>query len=101
MFISPGDVGTVIVVLVSAGIVALVMAGLLGRSVAADSKALRSALRSLGAGPANGARRAAAAGPPPRLATPEMAGLSPELAAPSTRLAGAGRRGTAPRPAPP
>ena len=87
MFISPDDVGTVIVVLVSAGIVALVMAGLLGRSVAADSKALRSALRSLGAGPANGARRAAAAGPPPRLATSEMADLSRELAATSMRLA--------------
>src|SRR5260370_5085014 len=87
MFISPGDVGTVIVVLVSAGIVALVMAGLLGRSVAADSKALRSALRSLGAGRANGARRAAAAGPPPRLATSEMADLSHELAATSMRLA--------------
>ncbi|HKB31025.1 MAG TPA: HAMP domain-containing sensor histidine kinase, partial [Streptosporangiaceae bacterium] len=87
MFISPDDVGTVIVVLVSAGIVALVMAGLLGRSVAADSKALRSALRSLGAGPANGARRPAAAGPPPKLATSEMADLSRELAATSMRLA--------------
>src|SRR5260370_18220330 len=100
MFISPDDFGAVIVVLVSAGIVALVMAGLLGRSVAADSKALRSALRSLGAGPANGARRPAAAGPPPKLATSEMADLSRELAATTMRLAEPPERERAPERSP-
>ena len=48
MFISQADFGTVLVICVSAGVVALTMAALLGRSVAADSKALRSALRVLG-----------------------------------------------------
>jgi signal transduction histidine kinase len=86
MFISPDDFGTVIVVLVSAGIIALVMAALLGRSVAADSKALRSALRMLGARPDDVGKRAAAR-PAPRLATSEMAELSRELAATSMRLA--------------
>ncbi len=85
MFISPDDFGTVIVVLVSAGIIALVMAGLLGRSVAADSNALRSALRMLGTGPDMSKRTAAR--PEPRLATSEMAELSRELAATSMRLA--------------
>ena len=51
MFISTADFGTVLLVCASAGIVALVMAALLGRSVAADSKALRSALRTLGNSP--------------------------------------------------
>ncbi|HUK68425.1 MAG TPA: HAMP domain-containing sensor histidine kinase [Streptosporangiaceae bacterium] len=87
MFISQADFGTVLVICVSAGVVALTMAALLGRSVAADSKALRSALRVLGRNPEHITRRPA--GPPsaPRLATAEMAELSRELAATSTRLA--------------
>jgi signal transduction histidine kinase len=86
MFISQDDFGTVLVVLVSAGMVALVMAALLGRSVAADSKALRSALRMLGNSPDQGGRRAAPHAAP-RLATAEMAELSRELATTSMRLA--------------
>jgi signal transduction histidine kinase len=85
MFISRDDFGTVLVVLVSAGLVALVMAALLGRSVAADSKALRSALRTLGSSPDQA--RKAAPSPAPRLATSEMAELSRELATTSMRLA--------------
>ncbi len=87
MFISPDDFGTVLVVLVSAGVIALFMATLLGRSVTADSKALRSALRLLGSSPDHAGRRAAASRPTPRLATAEMAELSRELAATSSRLA--------------
>jgi signal transduction histidine kinase len=87
MFISAADFGTVLLVCASAGIVALVMAALLGRSVAADSKALRSALRTLGNSPDESSGRRAATRPAPRLATAEMAELSHELAATSTRLA--------------
>ncbi len=86
MFISKDDFGTVLLVCASAGMVALVMAALLGRTVAADSKALRSALRTLGSSPDHASRRTAAARPAPRLATSEMAELSRELAATSTRL---------------
>jgi signal transduction histidine kinase len=87
MFISQDDFGTVLVVLVSAGMIALVMAALLGRSVAADSKALRSALRMLGSSPDNATGRGGTSRPAPRLATSEMAELSRELATTSMRLA--------------
>jgi len=87
MFISQADFGTVLVVCVSAGMVALTMAALLGRSVAADSKALRSALRALGSNPDHISRRTTGTDSAPRLATSEMASLSRELAATSMRLA--------------
>ena len=64
MFISQDDFGTVLVVLVSAGVIALFMAALLGRSVTADSKALRSALRTARQQPGPG--RQAGGGIPPR-----------------------------------
>jgi signal transduction histidine kinase len=86
MFISQADYGTVLMISVSAGLVVLTMAALLGRSIAADSKALRSALRSLGNDPEM-ARRKANTGPQPRLATSELDALSRELAATSMRLA--------------
>ncbi len=86
MFISQADYGTVLLISVCAGLVALTMAGLLGRSIAADSKALRSTLRSLGSDPEM-IRRKANTGPQPRLATSEMDALSRELAATSMRLA--------------
>lgn len=87
MFISQQDFGTVLVVCVSAGIVALTMAALLGRSIAADSNALRSALRALGGDPQAAAEQTGDRQGASRLATAEMTELSRELAATSARLA--------------
>jgi signal transduction histidine kinase len=99
MYVSRHDFGVVLVVCVAAGIVALAMAVPLARSVTADSRALRAALRTLGdedlvymppitpgtarhaaptqSGPYSGAG----------LATAELDELSRELASTAARLA--------------
>ena len=96
MFISRKDFGTILAVCASAGIVALTMAALLSRNVAADSNALRSALRVLGRDPAVVAGQAFGDGNAAQLSTAEMAAqlstaemraLSNELATTSMRLA--------------
>ncbi len=48
MFLSEHDFGVMLVVCIAAGVVALIMAIPLARSVTADSRALRSAMRALG-----------------------------------------------------
>jgi signal transduction histidine kinase len=80
------DFVPVLMISACAGLVALMMAGLLGRSVAADSKALRSALRSLGNDPEM-VRRQNATAQAAKLATSEMGALSRELEATTMRLA--------------
>ena len=80
------DFGPVLMISACAGLVSLMMAGLLGRSVAADSKALRSALRTLGNDPEN-IRRPGPSSQVSRLATSEMGALSRELEATTLRLA--------------
>ncbi len=87
MFIAQEDFGTLLVVCVAAGIVALTMAALLSRSVAADSKALRSALRTLRTDPEAVAEQAVGHSQVAQLATAEMRALSDELATTSMRLA--------------
>ncbi|MBW8804161.1 MAG: HAMP domain-containing histidine kinase [Catenulisporales bacterium] len=85
MFISSHDAGVVLIVSLSGAVVTLVLASLLGRSLASDSRTLSSALQALGDGdeavPPPG--RAAAE---PALATGELAALSRELAATSIKL---------------
>jgi signal transduction histidine kinase len=97
MFLSRHDFGVVLVVCVAAGLVALAMSILLARSVSADSRALRAALRALGGEDASsthsseldgrrhrsGAATATGAG----LATAELDDLSRELTATAARLA--------------
>src|SRR4051812_27910073 len=85
MFISSHDAGVVLVVSLSGAFVTLVLAFLLGRSLASDSRTLSSALQALGDGEPPVARRARAAGEP-TLATAELAALSRELAATSAKL---------------
>jgi signal transduction histidine kinase len=85
MFISSHDAGVVLVVSLSGAFVTLVLAFLLGRSLADDSRALSSALQALGDGERSAPRRAADAAEPP-LATRELAALSRELAATSAKL---------------
>ncbi|MGV9316470.1 sensor histidine kinase [Streptomyces sp. NPDC003691] len=79
MFLSPHDLTVVTTVVAMAAVVSLVTAVLLGRRVAAGSRALAVAARSFGEGGAF----AAPDGP----ATAELDALSRELAATSTRLA--------------
>lgn len=103
MFLSQHDFGVALVVCISAGLVALAMAIPLARSVTADSRALRNAMRALGdedheldyAPPGIGGRHAAP-GPavtdrdrtgPISLATAELDDLSRELATTAARLA--------------
>ncbi|NUR60329.1 MAG: HAMP domain-containing histidine kinase [Catenulispora sp.] len=86
MFISSHDAGVVLVVSLSGALVTLVLAFLLGRSLADDSRALSSALQALGdGGPPSGHRGPAATAP--ALATGELAALSRELAATGAKLA--------------
>jgi signal transduction histidine kinase len=80
------DFGPVLMISACAGLVSLMMAGLLGRSIAADSKALRSALRSLGSDPEL-IRRQNPTAQAAKLATSEMGALSRELEATTMRLA--------------
>lgn len=92
MFISRKDFGILLVVCASAGIVALSMAALLGRSIAADSLALRSALRALGSRPEAAAEETSRHDQTSQLATAEMRVLSRELATTSMRLAESRKR---------
>ncbi|GAA2011689.1 HAMP domain-containing sensor histidine kinase [Catenulispora yoronensis] len=86
MFISSHDAGVVLVVSLSGALVTLVLAFLLSRSLADDSKALSSALQALGDGePLTGRHGPADAAP--ALATGELAALSRELAATGAKLA--------------
>jgi signal transduction histidine kinase len=99
MFLSKHDFGVALVVCIAAGLVALAMAIPLARSVTADSRALRNAMRALGDEgrefefPARGAGRHAAPGSAPEranpvsLATAELDDLSRELATTASRLA--------------
>ena len=101
MFLDRHDFGVVFVVCVASGLVALAMAIPLARSVTADSRALRNAMRALGdedleyelASSLRGAGRHAAPGSvlersgPAPLATAELDGLSRELATTAARLA--------------
>ena len=93
MFLSQHDFGVVLVVCVAAGLVALTMAVPLARGVTADSRALRTALRSLGEEPAyspipSGSARHAAPSPPATgMATAELDELSRELSSTAARLA--------------
>ncbi len=100
MFLSKHDFGVALVVCIAAGVVALAMAIPLARSVTADSRALRNAMRALGDEgqefdfPSRAAGRHAAPGPsfhdrsaPVSLATAELDGLSRELATTAARLA--------------
>jgi len=80
MFLSPHDLGVVVMVCVIAGVVAFAFSWLLGRQIASGGAALRQAARSLGDEP--GQFRA----PGLPLAT-EFAALSSELADTSARLA--------------
>jgi len=100
MFLSKHDFGVALVVCIAAGVVALAMAIPLARSVTADSRALRNAMRALGdegqdfeftsraagrhAAPGNSAADRAN---PVSLATAELDGLSRELATTASRLA--------------
>jgi signal transduction histidine kinase len=103
MFLSRHDFWVMLVVCLAAGVVALAMAVPLARSVTADSRALRAALRSLGDedalfSPSSGTARHAAPTPVGALphgaadrgaglATAELDELSRELAATAARLA--------------
>ncbi|HZU58839.1 MAG TPA: HAMP domain-containing sensor histidine kinase [Actinocrinis sp.] len=99
MFLSKHDFGVALVVCIAAGVVALAMAIPLARSVTADSRALRNAMRALGDEgsdfdfPSSRAGRHAAPGPLPEragpvsLATAELDDLSRELAITAARLA--------------
>ncbi len=87
MFISEEDFGTVLVVCVSAGVVALTMAAPLGRGIAADSKALRSALQVLGSERELAAEVTRHQQRASQLATAEMRALGDELTTTSARLA--------------
>jgi signal transduction histidine kinase len=100
MFLSKHDFGVALVVCIAAGLVALAMAIPLARSVTADSRALRNAMRALGDEgqefdfpSRGGAGRHAAPGPgldrtnPGSLATAELDDLSRELATTAARLA--------------
>ncbi|MGH3415767.1 MAG: sensor histidine kinase [Actinocrinis sp.] len=106
MFLSEHDFGVMLVVCIAAGVVALIMAIPLARSVTADSRALRNAMRALGdresefepydVGPraagrhaaqgGHGGPAAASHGPVP-LATAELDELNRELALTAARLA--------------
>jgi signal transduction histidine kinase len=79
MFLSPHDLGVVVMVCVVAGAVAVGFGCLLGRQVAAGSLALRRAARSLGD---DGGGYCSPAGP----MAAELAALSRELAATSQKL---------------
>ena len=98
MFLSKHDFGVALVVCIAAGVVALAMAVPLARSVTADSRALRNAMRALGDEgqefefASRGAGRHAAPSAadranPVSLATAELDGLSRELATTASRLA--------------
>jgi signal transduction histidine kinase len=99
MFLSSHDFGVALVVCIAAGLVALAMAIPLARSVTADSRALRNAMRALGdqgdefAYAGRGSGRHAAPGPaaerqtPVPLATAELDDLRRELTVTATRLA--------------
>ena len=93
MFISTADFGTVLLVCASAGIVALVMAALLGeRRRRQQGLAVRVAYARQQ--PRRNLREQGGTPPCARLATAEMAELSRELAATSMRLAESSRTGT-------
>ena len=79
MFISPHDLGVVVMVCIVAAVVAVGFGGLLGRQLEASSRALRQAARSLG--DQDGDYRSPA-GP----MTAELAALSHELAVTAERL---------------
>jgi signal transduction histidine kinase len=79
MFVSPHDLGVVVMVCLVAAVIAAGFGCLLGRQVEADSRALRQAARSLG-DQADGYR--SPAGP----LTAELAALSRELAVTSEKL---------------
>jgi signal transduction histidine kinase len=83
MFLSSHDAGVSVIVSLSGAAVTLALASLLGRSVAHDSRTLRSALQALG-------QDESAAGPAPRgraLVTGELAELDRELRATRAKLA--------------
>ena len=80
MFLSQHDFGVVVMVCVTAGLVASAFSWLLGRQVASGSAALRQAARSLGDEPGQFL-------PPGRPLATEFAVLSQELADTSARLA--------------
>jgi signal transduction histidine kinase len=86
MFISDHDAGVVLIVSLSGAFVTLVLAYLLGRSLALDSATLRSALRALGDDDGESAPHPQPAAEP-ALVTGELAALSRELQATSAKLA--------------
>ena len=96
MFLSRHDAGVVLVVCLSGAAVTLALSFLLGRTLAADSRTLRAALRELGEGqdsdaPPRGGlaqqTKGPTKGPAKGLATGELAELSRELAVTSMKLA--------------
>ena len=85
MFLSPHDLGVVVMVCVIAGVVASAFSWLLGRQVTSDSAALRRAARSLG-------DEAGRFQPPALPLAAEFAALSTELADTSAKLAASRER---------
>ena len=86
MFLSPHDLGVVLVVSLVAGAVALVAGLAVGRLVMAETDRLQDAARRLADGTAD---------EPPRLATSELAALGDELAQSARRLGESRRRAAA------
>jgi signal transduction histidine kinase len=84
MFISPDDFGTVLIVCATSGIVAAAMALLLAQAMIADSRMLRTAVRTLGTGRGT---RTEGHRTGRKAATSEMGELSRELSLTSARLA--------------
>ncbi|MEB0203422.1 MULTISPECIES: HAMP domain-containing sensor histidine kinase [unclassified Cryobacterium] len=84
MYVSTHDLGVFYSVAAVAGLVSLVMAALLGRTLVRDSRHLRSAAERLGRGESVAAAGDAAA---PRHSTTEFSDLAGELAATGARLA--------------
>ncbi|MDY7557495.1 HAMP domain-containing sensor histidine kinase [Cryobacterium sp. 10C3] len=84
MYVSTHDLGVFYSVAAVAGLVSLVMAALLGRTLVRDSRHLRSAAERLGRGESVAADGDAAA---PRHSTTEFSDLAGELAATGARLA--------------
>ena len=84
MYVSTHDLGVFYSVAAVAGLVSLVMAAILGRTLVRDSRHLRSAAERLGRGESVAAAGDAAA---PRHSTTEFSDLAGELAATGARLA--------------
>ncbi|MCI4658429.1 sensor histidine kinase [Cryobacterium zhongshanensis] len=84
MYVSPHDLGVFYSVAAVAGLVSLVMAAILGRTLVRDSRHLRSAAERLGRGEAVATADDAVA---PRHSTTEFSDLAGELAATGARLA--------------